>query len=1147
MAVVMSAATGQLACPWDLCLMSYAELVCQSHFSFLQAAGSPEQLVEQAAALGYQALALTDECSVAGVVRAWRTIKNKQLPIKLIVGSLLRFQPPAEHLPRQTTTTPSATKANPTNANRVHTAQTSAAQDNQQQKTQPCPTPPLSLVLLCPDRAAYAELCRIITNCRRRADKGQYQVELWDLQSCRHNLLIWLPSGDEAADLYWGQWLKKLHQGRLWLGQSRLLEANDAHWQRYCHQLATSLQIPRTAVGQVRMAVAEQQMLLDTMTAVRLHCSVAQAGFALSANQEACLRPFSQLSQLFSPALLAESVQIANRCQFELDSLRYEYPAELVPAGQTAMQHLRTLVQAGCQLRFGAVVPKDIAALLEKELQLIEELHYPYYFLTIADIARFAREQQILYQGRGSAANSVVCYCLQITAVDPRKISLLFERFISRERDEPPDIDVDFEHERREEVIQYIYQKYGRERAALAATVICYRLRSALRDVGKALGFSLSQLEFWLQQLNRRHPSQSWWQQLGKHGLDLQSHPAQLLIQLVEQLRGKPRHLSQHVGGFVIASGPLYELVPVENAAMPNRSVIQWDKDDLESLGLLKVDILALGMLTALRKALQLVNQNRQTPLCLAEISNSGDDPAVYQMISQADTIGVFQIESRAQMSMLPRLKPRCFYDLVIEIAIVRPGPIQGDMVHPYLRRRHGIEPVHYPSAAVADVLERTLGVPIFQEQVIKLAMVAAGFTGGEADQLRRAMASWKKTGELLQFRPKLLDGMQSRGYSLQFAEQIFQQICGFGEYGFPESHSASFALLAYASAWLKHYYPLEFLTALLNSLPMGFYSPAQLIADARRHQLHILPVCINQSSWDHQLENCPAAPTGKALRLGLRQVKGLSAHHIQAALQNRPPGGFQNLQALKALLPQLSDLQALASADALRAISGHRFASRWQLADRLDELPLFQNSAPVVGSSTQLRLTFADSPSSSAEQHHNQHAQHQYSQQTQQLNVAHDSQSNAYSSDTDCPLPAPTAWQQLLEDQHSLGLSLSQHPLALLRPQLSKYRLHFANTLASLANGSLVRVAGVVTVRQSPGTAAGVTFVTLEDETGPMNLIVWQATSLAQQQAFISSRLLLVYGTLQQSDGVIHIIAGRLISLDNLLPEFISQCRNFH
>lgn len=1075
--------------------MSYAELFSQSHFSFLQSAASPAQLVQTAAKLGYHALALTDECSVAGVVRAWQTVRQHKLPLKLIIGSLFRL---------------------PLHSTDFNQVQPAAVADT---TTEPLAAlPELQLLLLCPSRAGYAELCRIISNSRRRADKGQYQTALWDIQSCRHNLLIWLPSGELAADLQYGQWLLKQHAGRLWLGQTRLLQADDRHWQQYCEQLAQRLQLNRTAVGAVRMAAADQQMLLDTMTAIRLHTTVSDAGFALSANQEACLRPIQKLQQLFAPELLAQSLEIAQRCQFDLTELRYEYPAELVPAGHTPMQYLQQLVAAGAALRFPHGVPGSVSRLLEKELTLIEQLNYPYYFLTIADIVRFAREQNILYQGRGSAANSVVCYCLQITAVDPTKIDVLFERFISRERDEPPDIDVDFEHERREEVIQYIYQKYGRERAALAATVICYRFKSAFRDVAKALGFAASQIEFWLQQVNRRHPQLSWWQQLSQHGLDLNSSSAKWLISLVEQLRGQPRHLSQHVGGFVISAGPLYELVPVENASMPERTVIQWDKDDLESLHLLKVDILALGMLTALRKTLAFINRQRATPLTLAEISATGDDPEVYQMIAKADTVGVFQIESRAQMSMLPRLKPRCFYDLVVEIAIVRPGPIQGDMVHPYLRRRDGAEAVSYPSAEVEQVLARTLGVPIFQEQVIKLAMVAAGFTGGEADQLRRAMASWKKTGELAQFKPKLVSGMQQRGYSLQFAEQIYKQICGFGEYGFPESHSASFALLAYASAYCKHYYPLQFLAGLLNSLPMGFYSPAQLIADAKRHQLNILPVCINHSDWDHQLEQVGVT---QALRLGFRLVKGLNKTRMSEVLAKRPATGFQTLTELTAILQHQADLQALASADALTLLSGHRFASRWQLMDSHTSLPLFQPTRQEA-TTTQPQPDVATT-----------------SKAPTQLGLLF--------SDQHCPLAAPSNWQQLQEDQLSMGLSLHQHPLALLRPQLAKYRLTPANQLATLADGMLVRVAGQVTVRQSPGTAGGVTFVTLEDETGPINLIVWQATALAQQQAFLTSRLMLVHGTLQQASGVIHVIAGRIECLDDLLPGFSCAGRNFY
>lgn len=1065
--------------------MPYAELFCQSHFSFLSAAASPEQLVDTAASLGYQALALTDECSVAGVVRAHRQIKQQQLRLQLIVGSYFRY------------------------------------------------STDLQLILLCPDRRAYAELCRIITNSRRRAEKGQYQLDEWDLKSCRDCLVLWLPNGTLQSDLHWGGWLKRQFGPRLYLAQQRTLDARDHDLQQHCQQLCRQFDLSACAVGAVLMSEAAQQPLLDVMTAIRLGQSVATAGLALSANRERCLRPISKLTHLFSADLLAQSCQIAALCQFNLDCLQYEYPAELVPPGLTAMQYLQQLVAEGSVIRFGDRVPPDIARQIEHELQLIAELNYPYYFLTIADIARFAREQQILYQGRGSAANSIVCYCLQITAVDPRKISVLFERFISRERDEPPDIDVDFEHERREEVIQYIYQKYGRQRAALAATVICYRLRSAVRDVGKALGFCITQLEYWLKQLNRRHPDLSWWQQLTQHGLDIDSLQAKLLIQLVEQIRGKPRHLSQHVGGFVISAGPLHELVPVENASMAERTVIQWDKDDLETLGLMKVDILALGMLSALRKTLALVNQQREQPLTLAQISQTGDDPVVYRQIQQADTIGVFQIESRAQMSMLPRLKPACFYDLVIEIAIVRPGPIQGDMVHPFLRRRDGLEPVSYPSPAVESVLSRTMGVPIFQEQVIKLAMVAAGFSGGEADQLRRAMASWKKTGELLQFKTKLIDGMLRRGYPQSFAEQIFAQICGFGEYGFPESHSASFALLAYASAWLKCYYPLEFLTALLNSLPMGFYSASQLVQDGKRHGLQILPVCIQHSGWDHKIEQSDTGPT---LRLGLRQVKGLQRELLQTALLQRPAGGFTSLSSLKQTGLRQDQLNALASSDALKALCGHRFASRWQLLDRLDELPLFRQTAHQT--IRQPQKTSVTGPA---------HLQQLGLDLT--VDPAADSTAVSLHQQPPCPLPAPDAWQQLGEDYQSLGLSLQLHPVALLRqhPTLAKQSLQRACDLMTARSGQMIRVIGLVTVRQSPGTAGGVTFVTLEDETGQINLIVWQATALAQQQTFISSRLWLVHGVLQREGMVCHLVAGRIESLDTLLPALSIPSRDFH
>lgn len=1025
--------------------MSYAELYCQSNFSFLTGASSPEQLVEQAAQLGYQALALTDECSVAGVVRAYRHLQEQQLPLKLIVGSYFRF---GQHL---------------------------------------------ELLLLCPSRTAYAELCRIITNCRRRATKGSYQLELWDLKRSQHCLAIWLPSYHAQPDKRYLQLLRKYFNNRLWLGIRRLLQFDDAHQRAYEQQLIADYALQAVAVGAVLMHQAEQLALLDTITAIRLGCTVQQLGEQAQRNRERCLRSLPKLEQLYDVSLLQQSVAISQRCQFELGSLRYEYPAELVPVGKTAMQHLQELTWQGAQRRFGDQVPASIKAQIEHELTLIAELDYPYFFLTIADIVHFAATQQILYQGRGSAANSVVCYCLGITAVDPRQINVLFERFISRERAEPPDIDVDFEHERREEIIQYIYQKYGRQRAALAATVICYRRRSALRDVGKALGFPLVVLDHWNKQLHRRDPNRTWFEQLSAFGLDLQAPLSQHLIQLVEQVRGLPRHLSQHVGGFVIAAGPLYELVPVENASMADRTVIQWDKDDLETLGLLKVDILALGMLTALRKTLHCIEVEHQRHLSLADISRLGDDPAVYAQIQQADTVGVFQIESRAQMSMLPRLKPACYYDLVIEIAIVRPGPIQGDMVHPYLRRRSGVEAIHYPSAAIEAVLGRTLGVPIFQEQVIKLAMVAAGFSGGEADQLRRAMASWKKNGKLYQFKPRLLHGMTERGYSLEFAEQLFHQMCGFGEYGFPESHSASFALLAYASAWLKHYYPLEFLTSLLNSLPMGFYSASQLVDDGKRHGLTILPVCINQSGYDHQIER---TAQGRALRLGLRLVKGGDRKQLLHCLAQRPAQGFSQLQQLHSVGLSQDQLNALASADALQVLAGHRFHSRWALLDQVAQLPLFSEE-PMASASTLIQ--------------------------------------------------PPSAAVTLVEDFNALGLSLTQHPMRLVAERSELKGICWSYQLATRPSQSVVQVAGLVRTRQSPGTASGVTFITLDDGYGSINLVVWQATALAQRQAFLTARLLKVHGIIQHEQNVIHVIAGRLESLDALLPEFSAPSRDFH
>ncbi|WP_087016272.1 error-prone DNA polymerase [Thaumasiovibrio subtropicus] len=1028
--------------------MQYAELFCQTNFSFLEGASHAEELMLQADFLRYSALAITDECSVAGVVRAWTAQQAHGLSVKLIVGSLFRL-------------------------------------DDE-----------LEVILLCPSREAYAELCRIITNARRRTEKGEYRLSEWDLMSVRHCLFLWLPTHCER-DNHWGEWLQRHHLGRLWIGLQRHLGHNDGDYQAHCETLSQSLHVPIAACGGVLMHNATRLPLQHVLTAIKHGETVEAVKDKLLVNTERCLRSREKIARLFRPEWLAETMTIMQKCDFELKSLSYEYPAELIPQGMTPMAHLRALTKQGAAFRFPEGVPAEIQSTIDKELRLIEEMNYPFFFLTIHDIVMFAKTKGILYQGRGSAANSIVCYCLEITSVDPRQISVLFERFISKERNEPPDIDVDFEHERREEVIQYLYEKYGRERAALAATVISYRFKSAVRDVGKALGIAETQLDYFIKNVNRRDRGLNWQGQIVELGLQPESVKGQHFIQLVNDIMGFPRHLSQHVGGFVISSGPLYELVPVENAAMADRTVIQWDKDDLESLGLLKVDVLALGMLTAIRKCFALVEKWHQRRLTIADITRMQDDPAVYGMIQRADTIGVFQIESRAQMSMLPRLRPRNYYDLVIQIAIVRPGPIQGDMVHPFLKRRNGDEPIEYPSKEVEAVLSRTMGVPIFQEQVIKLAMVAAGFTGGEADQLRRAMASWKKNGQLMQFRTKLISGMQSRGYDVSFAERIFEQICGFGEYGFPESHSASFAVLAYTSAWLKHYYPHAFYTSLMNSHPMGFYSISQLVQDARRHGITVLPVCVNHSLWDHQvvgLEQEGASPP-LAIRLGMRIVKGLSQQAAETLVSHRPTQGYQHTGMLKTVPVQRRDIELLASSDALKALAGDRFSARWSTMDDLDELPLFKGVNECAP---------------------------RYQHQPDQLTT-------------------------LVEDFATTGLSLNCHPITLLAESGRLDRFTRMRDLKHKAHKSLVTVAGMVTGKQSPGTAAGVTFFTLEDDTGNINVVVWAGTARAQKKAYLTAKILRVKGILEREGEVIHVIAGRLEDISGELAALKSKSRDFH
>ena len=1026
--------------------MSYAELFCQSNFSFLTGASHPEELIRRADFLGYHALAITDECSVAGIVRAYTEQQKHDLDVRLIVGSYLVYQQELE------------------------------------------------LVLLCPNHQAYSELCRIISNARRRSEKGEYQLDKWDLQSSQHCLAIWLPNRSPQTNEKWASWLNKYFKERLWLGVQRHLEANEQAYIDACEQLAHHHQIPITACGGVLFHESERLPVQHILSAIKNGTPVAKMGRQLLSNAERSLRPLDKLNTIYNEGWRKESLKIAERCQFSLKELKYQYPEELVPKGFNATQYLRHCVVQGMQKRFAQKPPGyfQIKRTIVKELRVIAEMQYEYFFLTIYDIVKFAQSRHILYQGRGSAANSIVCYCLEITAVDPRQISVLFERFISKERNEPPDIDVDFEHERREEVIQYIYQKYGRERTALAATVVSYRFKSALREVGKALDIAEIQLDHFIKNINRRDKGLDWQAQIMEQGL-ASSSQSEKLVSLVEELRGFPRHLSQHVGGFVISAKPLYQLVPVENAAMPDRTIIQWDKDDLESLALLKVDVLALGMLTAIRKMFTLIWQHYGKQLSIADISRLKDDPAVYQMIQQADTVGVFQIESRAQMSMLPRLKPESYYDLVIQIAIVRPGPIQGDMVHPFLRRRNGSEPESYPSEEVKAVLSRTRGVPIFQEQVIKLAMVAAGFSGGEADQLRRAMASWKKNGELTKFKTKLISGMLKRGYAHDYAERIFKQICGFGEYGFPESHSASFAILAYVSSWLKYYYPLAFYTGLLNSLPMGFYSPSQLVQDARRHHIKVLPVCINHSDWDHLMES-----TGKqlCLRLGFRLVKGLSKQAADVLVNARTSNGYQHINQIKQLTIKSNELQALASANAMHQLENNRYQTRWSLLNTENDLPLLQHI-------------------------------HEPSEQYQVM-----------ANDV----------ENLSEDYRAIGLTLGKHPMALILEKKLLTQCVTASQLSNIRHQSIITVAGLITGRQAPGTASGVTFLTVEDHTGNINVIVWLATARAQKQAFLKAQLLKVTGILEKGDaGVTHLIAGKLEDISHLLQDLDSKSRDFH
>lgn len=1016
-----------------MALPFYAELRCVSNFTFLVGASWPDELVERAKELGYSAIAITDECTLAGVVRAHVAAKKEGL--QLLVGSQFKVRAAL----------------------------------------------PFTMVILAQNLDGYGNLCQFITRLRRTAEKGTYLLERSTIEgdALADCLVMVTPdrTGTDEQLEELGRWTLTHFIGRTWIGVDLNRRIDDELWLHRMRELSALTAIPLVAMGDVHMHRRSRKPLQDVMTATRVGRPLTECGYELQRSAERHLRSRLRLAQTYPDELLAETIRVAERCTFSLDELRYQYPDEVVPEGHTPASYLRQATYEGAGRRWPHGITAKVQAQIEHELELICDLHYEHYFLTVFDIVSFARSQHILCQGRGSAANSVVCYCLGVTEVDPDRMSTLFERFISRERNEPPDIDIDFEHQRREEVIQYLYTKYGRDRAALAAIAVTYGPKSAIRDVGKALGFSLETVDA----LAKGH---QWWDGEGVRlerfeelGLSENDLAVKQLILLTSQLIGFPRHLSQHPGGFVLTRGLLSRMVPIQNASMEDRTVIEWDKDDLDAVGLLKVDVLALGMLTAIRKALNLVGRRKGYDFGMQDIPV--EDRETYKMISRADTVGVFQVESRAQMSMLPRLKPRCFYDLVISVSIVRPGPIQGGMVHPYLNRRQGLEPVIYPSEDLKQVLSRTLGVTLFQEQVMQVAMVAAGFTAGEADDLRRAMAAWKKRGGLEKYQTKLIEGMRARGYDEPFAQSIYQQIKGFSGYGFPESHAASFALLVYASCWLKRHEPAAFLTALLNSQPMGFYTPSQLVQDAKRHRVEVRRIDVMHSAVESTLEDLPTIP---AVRLGLHMVAGLHATSAARIVEARENGQFDSAEdlAMRARLEQ-HEMKLLAAADALLSLSGHRRQQVWDAAG-LHSTPELLQDAPINEEYLELQ-------------------------------------------------EAPEG-EEIVWDYASTGLTLRRHPLALLRPRMAAKKLLTSRDLRHIPDGRVIRTAGIVTLRQQPSTAKGTIFVSLEDEFGTVQVIVWSSVRDEQRQVLLESRLLAVKGVWQRRGQVTNLIADRLVDL---------------
>ncbi len=1130
-------------------LPDYAELHCLTNFTFLRGASSPKELVERAIQHGYRALAITDECSFAGVVRAFSALNEHDEPLRKAHDEAVReARASGGAVAQQGSFVPSLQLLIGSELNLVEKSAADKANER----------PFCKLVALAMNREGYGNLCELITLARSRADKGHYRVHPDDftdpepgfehLKHLRDCVLLLVPqrTATLAQTLRAAHWLAGFAAERAWLALELWQTGGDDTQIEALRYVSQETGLPLVAAAGALMHARSRKPLQDTLGAIRVGRPLAACGRALESNAERHLRSRVRLGALYPRDTLDATLDVARRCTFSLGELAYEYPEELVPVGETPATWLRKLVTAGALERWSDGLNEKRSAQIEEELKLIAELKYEKYFLTVHDIVRYAREQGILCQGRGSAANSVVCFCLKITEIDPVRMNMLVARFLSRARNEPPDIDVDFEHQRREEVIQYIYGKYGKRRAALAATLITYRSRSALRDVGKALGLDVALVE-------KLSGAQQWWDgpdsiahHLEEAGFSADSPVTQQLIRLTRELRGFPRHLSQHVGGFVIAKDKLSRLVPIENAAMKDRYVIEWDKDDIDTLRLLKVDVLALGMLSAIRRSLEFVALRRGLPQFRVQ-DIPAEDPAVYEMCCHADTVGVFQIESRAQQSMLPRLKPREYYDLVIQVAIVRPGPIQGDMVHPYLKRRRGEEKVEYAKEELRPVLGRTFGVPIFQEQVMHLAMVAADYSGEEADRLRRAMAAWRRTGNLRPYQDDLKRRMMKKGYEEAFANRICKQIEGFGDYGFPESHAASFALLVYTSSWLKRYEPAAFLAGLLNSQPLGFYSPSQLVQDAKRHGVEVLPADIGLSDWESVLEkrarlgrrlDADAArhrqqlraalphvrpqlarrferrfariareritlasrlygSGGPAVRLGFSLIKGFSEDAALRVMKARAQAPFADVDDLarRAALTR-RELEALAAANALASIAGHRREAWWAVTAQ-HAVPALLRDAPL----TEAALT----------------------------------------------LPRASEGAEIVADYASLRLTLNRHPLELLRPGLAKQRFRTAAQLAQCPHGRLARVCGIVTVRQRPGTAKGTIFVSLEDETGTINVIVHAALVEAQRKELLGSSLMAVAGVVQREGEVIHLVAQRLEDHSRLLGRLATESRNFH